>query len=181
MEVWIGDDSDLKRVTGPGRKAVQTVALNVSQGKASGQVTAVRISPDGGRVALVLTAAGSSQIYIGNIVRNNNQVSVNGLTPISPQGVAVTDVAWNDQLKLFATGRDLLAGGEGQVYEVQCDGSIWNSRGNFELPGTPETVTAASGSEAVVSVGDTLWQQQGSTWQGLLNGENVGTNPVYLE
>jgi hypothetical protein len=181
MEVWIGDGTQLKRVTGSGRKDVQTVALNVSSGKASGQVAAVRISPDGGRVALVLTTESSSQIYIGNIVRNNNQVSVNGLTPISPQGVAVSDVAWNDQLKLFATGRDLLVGGEGQVYEVLCDGSIWNSRGNFELPGTPETVTAASGSEAVVSVGDTLWQQQGSTWQGLLNGENQGTNPVYLE
>lgn len=181
MEVWIGDGSDLKRVTGPSRKDVQTVALNVAPGKASGRVSAVRISPDGGRVALVLTTASSSQIYIGNIVRNTNQVSVNGLTPISPQGVAVSDVAWNDQLKLFATGRDLLAGGEGQVYEVQCDGSNWNSRGNFELPGTPETVTAAAQSEAVVSVGDTLWQQQGSSWQGLLNGENEGTNPVYLE
>ena len=78
--------------------------LNVPAGKASGQVVAVRISPDGGRVALVLTTSGSSQIYVGNIVRSANQVSVNDLQPISPQGVDVTDVAWNDQLKLFATG-----------------------------------------------------------------------------
>jgi len=177
-EVWIGDGADLKRVTGP--KAVQTVALNVPQGKASGQVSAVRISPDGTRVALVLTTAGSGQIYVGTIVRGTNEVSVNDLQPISPQGVKVTDVAWNDQLKLFATGRDLITG-EDQVYEVQCDGSIWNSRGNLGLPGAPESVTASSGSEAVVSSGNTLWQQQGIEWQSLLNGENLGGNPVYLE
>lgn len=177
-EVWIGDGPDLKRVTGP--RAVQTVALNVSQGKASGQVSAVRISPDGTRVALVLTTASSSQIYVGNIVRGTSSVSVNDLQPISPQGVAVTDVAWNDQLKLFATGRDLITGVH-QVYEVQCDGSIWNSRATFGLPGAPESVTAASGSEAVVSSGSTLWQQQGNQWQSLLNGANLGENPVYLE
>lgn len=177
-EIWIGDGSDLKRVTGP--KSAQTVALNVPSGKASGRVSAVRISPDGGRVALVLTTASSSQIYIGNIVRNTDQVSVNGLTPISPQGVAVTDVAWNDQLKLFATGRDLINHFD-EVYEVQCDGSNWNTRGTGGLPGAPESVTAASGSVAVVSSGDTLWQQQGSTWESLLTGENLGTNPVYSE
>lgn len=177
-EVWIGDGNDLKRVTGP--KSVQTVALNVLTGKTTGRVSAVRISPDGGRVALVLTTAHSSQIYVANIVRNTNHVSVTGLTPISPQGVAVTDVAWNDQLKLFATGHDLLLGYD-DVYEVQCDGSIWNTRGTSGLPGAPESVTAASGAEAVVSSGDTLWQQQGTSWESLLNGENLGTNPVYSE
>ena len=177
-EVWIGDGATLKRVTGP--KAVQTVALNVSQGKASGRVSAVRIAPDGTRLALVLSTSGSSQIYVGNIVRGTNEVSVNDLQPISPQGIEVADVAWNDQLKLFATGRDTVTGVK-QVYEVQCDGSIWNSRGNLDLPGAPESVTAASGSEVVVSSGDTLWQQQGNEWQSLLNGANRGTNPVYLE
>jgi hypothetical protein len=177
-EVWIGDGSDLKLVTGP--RTAPTVALNVPQGRASGRVSAVRISPDGTRVALVLTTPGSSQIYVGNIVRGTNEVSVNDLQPISPQGVAVTDVAWNDQLKLFATGRDLTTG-VSQVYEVQCDGSVWNSLGNLGLPGRAGTVTAASGSEAVVSSGDGLWQQQGNEWQSLLNGNNYGVSPVYLE
>lgn len=177
-EVWIGDGSDLERVTGP--RSVQTVQLDVSAGKASGQVRAVRVSPDGGRVALVLASAGTSQIYVGDIVRSQNQVSVNNLQPISPQGVAVTDVAWNDQFKLFATGHDMTIG-DSQVYEVLCDGSLWTPGGDQGLPGAPEAVTAASGSEAVVSSGDTLYQQQGSQWRGLLNGETPGSNPVYLE
>jgi hypothetical protein len=177
-EVWIGDGTELKRVTGP--RSVQSVSLEVAPGKASGRVTAVRISPDGQRVALVLTAGTSSQVYIGNIARNGDKVSVNNLTPITPQAVSVTDVAWNDQLKLFVTGQDKLTG-ESQVYEVQCDGSIWNPRGNIGLPSAPITVTAAAGSEAVVSTGDTIWQQNGTTWQGLLDGDTRGRNPIYLE
>lgn len=177
-EVWIGNGSDLERVTGP--RSVQNVPLNVSSGKANGQVVAVRISPDGGRVALVLKTPDSSQIYIGTIVRNSNQVSVDNLQPISPQGVIVTDVAWNDELKLFATGGDTITG-EHQVYEVQCDGSAWTPRGNSELPGAPESVTAASGSQVVVSTGSSIYEQQGASWRALLNGESLGTNPVYLE
>jgi hypothetical protein len=177
-EVWIGDGTDLERVTGP--HSVQNVPLNVPQGKATGRVIAVRISPDGGRVALVLWSGDSSQIYVGTIVRSSSQVSVDNLQPISPQAVRVTDVAWNDQLKLFATGNDTLSRVQ-QVYEVQCDGSAWTPRGNAELPGPPQSVTAASGSAVVVSTGNSIYQQQGATWRALLNGESLGTNPVYLE
>ncbi len=178
-EVWIGNGSNLVRVTGP--KSVQSVPLNVPQGKATGQVVAVRISPDGGRVALVLKTGDSSQVYVGTIVRNGNQVSVDNLQPISPQAVNITDVAWNDQFTMFATGGDTIIGGEDQVYEVQCDGSDWTQRGNFELPGSPTSVTAASGSEVVVSSRGSIYQQQGASWSALLNGESLGTNPVYLE
>jgi hypothetical protein len=94
--------------------------------------------------------------------------------------VAVTDVAWNDQLKLFSIGRDLVTAEDG-VYEVQCDGSLWTPRGNNGLPGTPESVTAAAFSEAVVSAGGTVLQQQGATWEGLLGVPTNGKNPVYLE
>jgi len=177
-EVWIGDGKELKRVTGP--RSVQTVSLEVAQGQASGRVSAVRISPDGGRVALVLSAGDTSQVYVGNIVRNGNKISVNNLAPITPQAIYITDVAWNDQLKLFVTGKDHFTG-ESQVYEVQCDGSIWNTRGNVGLPGAPIVVTAAASSEAVVSTGNFIWQQSGTTWQGLLDGDTRGSNPIYLE
>jgi hypothetical protein len=178
-EVWIGNGPNLERVTGT--RSAQNVPLNVPQGKATGQVVAVRISPDGGRVALVLRSGDTSQIYVGTIVRNANQVSVDGLEPISPQGVYVTDVAWNDQFKLYATGHDMIIGDGDQVYEVQCDGSVWTPRGNSELPGAPTSVTAASGAQVVVSTSSSIYEQQGSIWRALLNGESLGTNPVYLE
>ena len=177
-EVWIGNGTSLDRVTGP--RSVQDVPLNVTSGKAAGRVTAVRISPDGGRVALVLSTADSSQIYVGTIVRSPNQVSIEDLQPISPQGVKITDVAWNDQLKLFATGSDTFTRVQ-QVYEVQCDGSLWTPRVSGELPGAPQRITAAAQSAIVVSVGDTIYEQQGASWQSLLNGESYGTNPVYME
>ena len=159
--MWIGDGSDLKRVTGP--RAVQTVALNVSVGKASGHGVGGAGQPgrQPGRAGADRPAA-ASQIYVGNIVRGTTEVSVNDLQPDQPAGRRVTDVAWNDQLKLFAIGSDLITRVNG-VYEVQCDGSFWNSRGNTGLPQAPDTVTVASGSEAVVSAGGTLWQQSGNS------------------
>jgi hypothetical protein len=177
-EVWIGAGTELERVTGV--RSAQSVPLDGPGGKASGQVTAVRLSPDGTRVALVLTTPTGSQIYVGYIVRSADGVRVDNLVPISPQGVAVTDVAWNDQLKLFAVGRDLSTDEDG-VFEVQCDGSLWTPRGNAGLPGRPDSVTAAAFSEAVVSSGGTVLQQQGATWEGLLGAPTLGTNPVYLE
>ncbi|MGH8860353.1 MAG: LpqB family beta-propeller domain-containing protein [Jatrophihabitantaceae bacterium] len=177
-EVWIGSGSELKRVTGP--RSVQTVPLDVAGGKASGRVAAVRISPDGTRIALVLNTADSAQVYVGYIVRTADQVRVDGLLPVSPQGVVIDDVAWNDQLKLFAIGRDVTTGDDG-VYEVQCDGSLWTPRGNLGLPGAPDSVTAAEFAEAVVSTSDSVWQQRGAGWEGLLGRQTAGTNPVYLE
>lgn len=176
-EVWIGAGTNLYRVS-PAR-TVHPVPLDAQGGKASGRVTAVRLSPEGARVALVLTSNGVSQVYVGAVVRSTTGVRVAGLLPISPQGVSVVDVAWNDQLKLFTIGTDLRTGNFG-VYEVQCDGSVWTLRPSG-LPQAPDSVTVAANSVAVVSTGGTVERQQASSWEGLTGDETRGTNPVYLE
>ena len=73
--------------------------IQVSAGTVSGRVVAVRISPDGARVALVIASAGGSapisQIWVGIIARAAQSVQVTGLHQISPPDVRVTDVGWN--------------------------------------------------------------------------------------
>lgn len=178
-EAWIGDGASLLRVTTAGKAYV--VPMDAGNAQAGGTVAAVRFSPEGARVALVLkNSDGVSRAWVGAVVRGSSQVRVTGLTPISPPGVAVRDVAWNDQLKLFAIGTDSRTSGWG-VYEVQCDGSLWTLSSSTNLPQAPDSVTVASGSPAAVSAGTTVWRQQGTSWQAPVGEETHGINPVYVE
>jgi hypothetical protein len=177
-EVWVGDGGALYRVGLDG--SVTPVTATATSGKISGRFAAVRLSPEGSRVAVVLTADdGTSQIWVGAVVRAAGAVRVSNLEPISPQGVAITDVAWNDQLKLFAIGKEI-ATGEPSVYEVQCDGSRWTSRGIGNLP-PPDSITVAENVVAAVSAGGTVWMQHAGGWIGATTDTTYGTNPVYLE
>ena len=178
-EAWVGDGSALYRVLPDGKSS--QIAISSPSGPKNPQITAVRLSPEGARVALVLTNAdGSSQIWIGQVVRASGQVSVNNLVAISPQGVNIIDVAWNDELKLFAVGRDATTNA-GSVYEVQVDGSLWTSDGIANLPSAPDSITASKGLVAAVASGGTIWKQQAASWVNIQGpGEDAkGSNPIY--
>jgi len=99
------------------------------------------------------------------------------LAPISPQGVKATDVAWNDDLKLFTTGR--YSSGAGGVFEVQADGSQWTADDVSTLPETPDTITAAQGDVAAVASDGTIWLQNRTSWVSLKASEAGGSAPVY--
>ena len=180
-EVWVGDGSKIYRVTRGGTPAVVPVA---GAGAGTGRVSALRFSPEGSRVALVLSASdgSSAQVWVGSVVRppGQAQVRVDSLEPISPQGIAVTDVAWNDQLKLFTIGR-VLSTGDTNVYEVQVDGSLWTPRSIENLPGAPDSITVSENVPAWVSVGGTVWPQSGGSWGGPVSDPTLGINPTYLE
>jgi hypothetical protein len=178
-EVWVGDGSRVYRVTANG--TTQSVQLASASGSLTGTVRALRFSPEGARVALVVGAEdGTSQVLIGTIVRTPTSVRVADLTPISPMGIAVTDVAWNDELKLFAIGHDVRTLDAG-VFEVQCDGSLWTDRGTINLPGAPDSITVAENVVAAVSVGQTVWVQRAGSWISPNGATTVGSNPVYQE
>jgi hypothetical protein len=178
-EVWVGDGSQVYRFADG--KAGQVPVGGAST--LTGAVRSVQFSPEGSRVALVLDALDgrSSQIYIGSVVRTSALVRIDSLEPISPQGIDVVDVAWNDELKLFAIGK-VRNTGESNVYEVQVDGSLWTSRtGSEDLPGAPDSITVAQGVPAWVSVGGTVWAQTGGSWASPNGGTSGCTNPTYLE
>ena len=184
-EVWVGDGTKVLRVDANG--TARAVPVTSTGSAVDGAVTALRFSPDGARVAMVLTtstSAGSvAQVWVGAVIRTGDrggQVRVDSLTPISPQDVTVTDVAWNDQLKLFAIGR-AVSNGESSVFEVQVDGSLWTSRGIGNLPQAPDSITVAENEVAWVSAGGTVWAQRAGSWASPGVGPTSGTNPVYLE
>lgn len=177
-EVWVGDGTAIHRATSSGRTSVVPVATTA--GKVAGRVAALRFSPEGSRVAVVLAAPdGTSQVWLGSVVRTGPRVRVDNLEPISPLGIVVADVAWNDQLKLFVVGRNASTG-QANVFEVQVDGSLWTPRSIANLPAAPDSITVAEKMPAWVSAGGTIWTQRGSFWSSP-EFDNLGVNPVYVE
>lgn len=182
-EVWVGDGNALYRVQSNG--SAQPVQLTTPTGKIDGLVTAVRLSPEGSRVALVLTnpTDGSSRVWVGIVLRGGTAgVQVVSLAPITPQDTDITDVAWNDQLKLFAVGKAASTGVPG-VYEVQVDGSLWVSHSIGNLPAGPDTITASPKLVAAVSAGGEIWKQNAGqnagAWVSPQGTDAHGTAPVY--
>ena len=174
---WIGAGAVVWRVAANGSAVKVPYQLNGQR------VTAVRVSPDGARVALVLGANGAAQVYIGSIVGGRKPRIVDLATAVTPTGVVVADVAWNDDLELYATGHTVGNVYEFNVYEFQSDGSKWTPQDIVNLPGAPDSLTVASGQRPVVAAGSTLWQQvTPSTWQPLFGGfATAGTAPVFVE
>ena len=83
---------------------------------------------------------------------------------------------------MFATGGDTIIGGEDQVYEVQCDGSDWTQRGNFGAARRAherDRGLRVRGCGLVTAVRSISSRARAGS--ALLNGESLGTNPVYLE
>ena len=175
-EVWVGAGAALQRCT-LGGACTAPPLVAASGAVPRGTIGAVRFSPEGGRVAMVIAGAdGSSQVWIGAVDRSGTQVRVDGLTAITPVGIAIRDVAWNDPLKLFVIGSSST-----NIYEVQADGSLWTTRTIPGLPQNPESITVAENQEAWVSAGQTVWVQRNGSWTSPGSGETPGVNPVYAE
>jgi hypothetical protein len=180
-EVWIGDGADVYRVTFNGTSShVQRVPIPAVSG--GGRILSLRMSPEGSRIALVVSGAGgAAQLYIGSIVRGAGPVRVDTLDAISPAGVAVTDVAWLDSLKLFAIGY-LLGSQDARTFVTGVDGTEWTNSAIGNLPVAPDSVAAATASSVWVSANGYVWKQSGNSWVSPgPTGQTPGTEPVYLE
>ncbi len=125
----------------------------------------------------------SAQLYVGAIVRGSGQVRVDTtLSPISPDGVVVTDVGWLDSLKLFAIGW-LSPSGDARTFTTGVDGTEWTNIGIDNLPSPPKSLAVTAGGPSVwVSANGFVWKAQtGTQWVSPgPTGETRGQMPVYL-
>ena len=179
-EVWIGAGTQVFRVTTSGpAPVVRQVATPSAAG--GGRVVAVRLSPDGSRIAIVVSGSHrSGQLYIGAVVRGAGEPQVVNLQPISPDGVVITDVAWNYALRLSAIGY-LAASSGPRVFETGVDGARWDERGISGLPGAPTSLTATTDHSAWVSADGLVWTQTTTSWISPgPTGQTPGVNPMYL-
>lgn len=181
-EVWVGNGTKLYRVDAAG--TAHAVPINPAAGTpVPAAIVAVRFSPEGARLALVLRSGGESRLWLGTVNRASATVTVTLDAPISPPSITIVDAAWNDELKLFAVGHD--SANTPGVYEVQCDGSLWTPSSIGGLPSKPDSITVAENVVAAVSAGGspggTVWIQHGGGWVSPNATLTNGTAPIYLE
>jgi hypothetical protein len=184
-EVWVGDGATLLRVPALGAAAV-AVQLSSSSGAVTGTIRSVAFSPDGVRVALIIKAVdASSQMWIGTVVRTAGGASVESLEPITPVGLTLTDVAWNDLNTLYTIGADPTRVGGYGIWSVQVDGSLLTPRSTSGLPSAPDSITTSQAGLPWVSANNTVWEQHGSetswTAPGANAGTTLGTAPNYQQ
>ncbi|WP_312847854.1 LpqB family beta-propeller domain-containing protein [Streptomyces sp. WAC06614] len=152
-----------------------------------GRISAVRVAPDGVRIALLVVKDGRKNLYIGRIERperrpdgpgaaTDTAVSVRELRPAAPQMAEVTAMSWAPRGRLLVVGRE--SGGVVQARYMLSDGSMVAA----SLPGaTGLTAIAASDNEkdpvVAHSVDDGIvWLPLGAQWRTVAAG---GKAPVY--
>jgi hypothetical protein len=181
--VWVADGVELVRVllTSSGGKQ-EVDKFSVPGVQAGEEIRAVRVSPDGVRVALVVGSPGrpGGQLLVGSIVRGSKVLRVDGLEVISPQKADITDVAWINSLRLFAIGR-LAVSQDWRSFDTRVDGSVWSSR-VVNLSSRPDYVTATADNLPWLSAGGFVWRQESDgTWGPPIGGQTPGTAPIYVE
>jgi Lipoprotein LpqB beta-propeller domain len=181
QEVWLGYGTTLMRVPTSGASSgVPSQVTITGRGSLTGSITAVRLSPDGSRIALVIGGAGGVvQCVVGTVERNGSNVSIDNLVPVTPSDLMVTDAAWNDGTTLYVTGTDA-SGGYG-VWSVLSDGSAFSKRPSSNLPPAPESIAAASGELPWVASGGGVFIQRSTSWSSPFGGIVRGSSPIYLE
>jgi Lipoprotein LpqB beta-propeller domain len=179
-EVWIGVGTQVYRVTVNGTTA-HPARVPMVQAPGNGQIRALRLSPDGSRIAVVLAAPGKAdgQLCIGSIVRSAGEVRIDALEPISPQQALVTDVGWLSRLRLFAVGHEA-GSSDPLTFDTGVDGTDWSTNALGLTPGA-DSVTVAVGASAWVSARGFVWVQRAGHWDPPTGGQTPGTDPVYLE
>lgn len=181
-DLWIADldpqTVGLYRIPG-GTGAPQKVDV---AGLDGGKITALKASPDGVRLALLVEREGGRKnLYIGRIERPEGKgdaspLSVRELRPAAPQMAEVTAMSWAPRGRLLVVGRE--SGGVDQARYMLADGSMVAA----SLPGaTGLSAIAAADDEAkpvVAFSGEDgiVWLPPGAQWRTVAAG---GRMPVY--
>ena len=142
-------------------------------GAGSGPFSAIGVSRDGARVALVA----DKRLWVGRIEKVQSDLRIGGLHEVAPGLAGVTDVAWESGTTLVVLARfgtQLLL-----PVRVAVDGSVVVSAGRAGVVGTPTAIAAAPGRPLVLAAFDgareRLLRDDGRFFQT----GPVGAKPVY--
>jgi hypothetical protein len=176
-QAWVGVGGSIVRVGGDSRPH-QVSLTSTRGGLPAGQFTALRFSPDGARLAVIVHGAdGVNAVWIGSVVRSGTDVRIEAFEPVTPSQLDVRDLAWSDPTTLLLSARKGAA--EVGFWSVQSDGSSLASRSTVGLPCCPLSIAAAPGQLPLVEAGGALWIQRGSSWSALVGTQTLGRSPVY--
>jgi hypothetical protein len=178
-ETWVVRDGDevVRVPTGAPPQSVNAPGL-----AGLGVVTALRLSPDGVRAAVILDGNQGPTLYLGTVTRSQDGgVGLGDLREIAPTLSQVVDVAWRSGGTLIVLAAD--AGQNRTIpYTVGVDGFGLDDVPTSGLPPLqPTAVAAAPSRQPLVDAGGTIWQYSGGIWTTLIRGAEPvpGTAPFY--
>ena len=159
-------------------RGVRPMAVEVP--KNIGPVTALRVAPDGVRVAMVTGSGASARLWLAAIEGGGNQVAIGPAVPIGTDVPGyLTDLSWYDTGDVIALTQPPSSP---ELYEVPVDGG--QSRPIATESGTVSitaSVAASGGSQLVAARSDGMLVQlpdpSGSIWRPV--GTSRGRSPVY--
>jgi hypothetical protein len=159
-------------------RGVRPMAVEVP--KKIGPVTALRVAPDGVRVAMVTRSGVRARLWLAAIERSGNQVAIGPAVPIGTDVPGyLTDLSWYDTGDVIALTQPPSSP---ELYEVPVDGG--QSRPIATESGTVSitaSVAASDGSQLVAARSDGMRVQlpdpTGSIWRPV--GTSRGRSPVY--
>ncbi len=128
----------------------------------AGPVTALVLSRDGVRVAVIAGRPGQSQLLVGVLARSPGQLSITGLRPVAPQITGVLDVAWSDESEMLVLGS--LDGAAAAPHGVDVDGAQVVEGTTTGLPTDRRHLAAAPGQPDLVEAGGEIWRRSRSGW-----------------
>ncbi len=177
-EFWVvRDESTVVRIAATGGSP-QPVTVPTLAGQ--GRATALQLSPDGVRAAVVVSRGDTAVLLVGTVVRSEDgPVALRDLREVAPTLTSVVDVDWRTAGTLMVLAGD---GEEGAApYLVGVDGWGLTSVPTSGLPSPPTSLAAAPGRQPLVSAGGTVWELAGGTWVTLVRGQQpvAGTEPFY--
>ena len=122
---------------------------------ASVPVSALSISPDGSRVAVVAGAAGSGRLLVGRVSADRDRMVFDDFRDVLPQWSDVRGVGWDGADQLVVTASD--DAHHRRLIAVDSDGYSWRVLSTDGVRGEPVAVAAAPGQPLLVLAGSTVW------------------------
>jgi hypothetical protein len=137
-EVWtVRNRRQILRVSAKGAAS----SVSAPDLESYGEVSVMRLSPDGTRVAIIAGIEGAGRLYVGTVSRAGRP-TIDRLTPIAPGLTNATDLAWSAADSLIVLTRG--GGSDAVLQSVAVDGSVAELLTTSGLPGPPSAVAAAS-------------------------------------
>lgn len=147
-------------------------SVDLSELSAKGNITELRLSRDGVRVAAIVDGS----LYVAIVVDAGLNTKVrNTRLLVAPGAPQLSDVDWKDDKVVVATvGRDNPA-----VFEASVDGQAWAAYQPTNLTGPITGVAAATGRRVYVSDASGIWSAADPKDLWYSRGFSAGTDPFY--
>lgn len=170
----IADGRQVIRVPIGGRAA----AVPAQGLERAGLVSALVLSRDGVRVAVIAGRPGQGQLLVGVLGRSPGQLSITGLRRVAPELTGVRDVAWSGEAEMLVLGS--LGGAAAAPHDVDVDGARVTEGTTTGLPSDRRHLAAAPGQPDLVEAGGQIWQRSRSGWGSpLYEAVPRGSAPFY--